>query len=263
MRLLKKHPKPGRGGIVVPNGVLFGDGICAKVKEQLLTQFNLHTIVRLPNGVFEPYTSIPTNLLFFDASGSTEEIWYYEVALPEGMKKFTKTKPMQDGDFDECLVWWNNREENGQAWRYNFGAVYEAAKAKAQPHWDAANEALAMADKCSKQIKQLEEKIKVLEVSNLDFTPVEQKKLLEKQIKELKGKISIIQAEEQRYRGVAKEEQAKGDEIYWRVFNLDQKNPNSGQDFEHLPPDKLVADIMAKDLRVAEIMAEIQEILSM
>ena len=83
--------KPGRAGVVVPNGTLFGDGVCARIKEELLKEFNLHTIVRLPNGVFAPYTSIPTNLLFFDRSGPTREVWYYEQPLPEGRKKYTKT----------------------------------------------------------------------------------------------------------------------------------------------------------------------------
>jgi type I restriction enzyme M protein len=83
--------------------VLFGDNTCAKLKEDLLKDFNLHTIVRLPNGVFAPYTGIPTNLLFFDRSGQTNEIWYYELPLPEGRKTYTKTKPIQDEDFSVCV----------------------------------------------------------------------------------------------------------------------------------------------------------------
>ena len=85
----KNSGKPGRAAVVVPNGALFGDGVCARVKEQLLREFNLHTIVRLPNGVFAPYTSIPTNLLFFERSGPTKEIWFYEIPLPEGRKNYT------------------------------------------------------------------------------------------------------------------------------------------------------------------------------
>jgi type I restriction enzyme M protein len=76
----------GRAAVVVPNGTLFGDGIAARIKEDLLKNFNLHTIVRLPNGVFAPYTSIPTNLLFFDAGQPTDSVWYYEQPLPEGAK---------------------------------------------------------------------------------------------------------------------------------------------------------------------------------
>jgi type I restriction enzyme M protein len=103
--------------MVVPNGALFGDGICARIKEELLKEFNLHTIVRLPNGVFAPYTPIPTNLLFFDRSGPTQEVWYYEQPLPEGRKNYTKTAPMQFEEFTGCLAWWGNRQENDRAWK--------------------------------------------------------------------------------------------------------------------------------------------------
>ena len=103
--------------MVVPNGTLFGDGVCARIKEELLKGFNLHTIVRLPNGVFAPYTSIPTNLLFFDRSGPTKEVWYYEQPLPEGRKNYTKTRPLQFEEFAPCIAWWKKREENDQAWK--------------------------------------------------------------------------------------------------------------------------------------------------
>jgi type I restriction enzyme M protein len=109
--------KGGRCGMVVPNGVLFGDGVCARIKEDLLKEFNLHTIVRLPNGVFAPYTLIPTNLLFFDRSSPTREIWYYEQPLPEGRKNYTKTAPIQFDEFATCLAWWKKREENERAWK--------------------------------------------------------------------------------------------------------------------------------------------------
>ena len=107
----------GRAAVVVPNGTLFGDGVVARIKAQLLEEFNLHTIVRLPNGVFAPYTSIPTNLLFFDRSGPTKYIWYYEMPLPEGRKNYSKTKPIQFEEFAECLAWWKKRKENGRAWK--------------------------------------------------------------------------------------------------------------------------------------------------
>jgi type I restriction enzyme M protein len=107
----------GRCGMVVPNGVLFGDGICVRIKKELLEEFNLHTIVRLPNGVFAPYTGIPTNLLFFDRSGPTKQVWYYEQPVPEGRKNYTKTAPIQLEEFADCLSWWKNREENERAWK--------------------------------------------------------------------------------------------------------------------------------------------------
>jgi len=122
--IMRKLRRPGKGSesggraaVVVPNGVLFGDGVCARIKQDLLKEFNLHTIVRLPNGVFAPYTSIPTNLLFFDRSGPTREVWYYEHPLPEGRKNYTKTQPLQFEEFAPCLAWWNDRQENERAWK--------------------------------------------------------------------------------------------------------------------------------------------------
>jgi len=117
MRKLRRQPKPGRAAVITPNGTLFGDGVCARIKEELLKEFNLHTIVRLPNGVFSPYTSIPTNILFFDRSGSTSDVWYYEHPLPEGKKNYTKTAPVQFEEFGPIIQWWGKREENEQAWR--------------------------------------------------------------------------------------------------------------------------------------------------
>ena len=101
----------------MPNGTLFGDGVCARIKQELLARFNLHTIVRLPNGMFAPYTSIPTNLLFFDRNGPTKEVWYYEQPLPEGRKQYTKTAPIQFEEFTDCLKWWADRKENERAWK--------------------------------------------------------------------------------------------------------------------------------------------------
>jgi type I restriction enzyme M protein len=170
--------KPGRCGMVVPNGVLFGDGVCARIKKELLEEFNLHTIVRLPNGVFAPYTSIPTNLLFFDRTGPTKEIWYYEQPLPEERKNYTKTQPMRFEEFAPCLEWWKKRKANGLAWKVSVSDV-----------------------------------LKIDESGNL---------------------VSV---------------------------NLDIKNPNRKQDFEHLPPAQLADDILKKEQRIAEIMAEIKAIL--
>jgi type I restriction enzyme M protein len=121
MRRLHRQPtaagRPARAAVVAPNGTLFGDGVCARIKEELLKEFNLHTIVRLPNGVFAPYTSIPTNILFFDRSGPTKDVWYYEHPLPEGRKNYTKTVPIQFEEFGDCIQWWSKREENERAWK--------------------------------------------------------------------------------------------------------------------------------------------------
>ena len=171
MRKLRRPPKLGRAGVVVPNGTLFGDGVCARIKEELLKEFNLHTIVRLPNGVFAPYTGIPTNILFFDRSGPTSEVWYYEHPLPEGRKNYTKTQPLQFEEFQPCLEWWNRREENARAWK----------------------------------------------------VPVEEL---------LAGKC-----------------------------NLDRRNPHGIEELEHLPPEQLADDLIKKEQRIAELIAEIKAVL--
>jgi type I restriction enzyme M protein len=113
----------GRAGIVLPDGTLFGDGVTARIKEKLLEECNLHTIVRLPNGIFAPYTDINTNLLFFTKGESTKEIWYYEQPLPQGYKKYTKTKPVKLQDFDELKSWWNDRVENEQAYKVSIDTI--------------------------------------------------------------------------------------------------------------------------------------------
>lgn len=123
MRKLRRRSKPGRAAVVVPNGTLFGDGICARIKRDLLTDFNLHTIVRLPQGVFAPYTDIPANILFFDRNGPTETIWYYEQPLPQGRKKYSKTAPLQFDELAPILQWWKKREENAYAWQVSAADV--------------------------------------------------------------------------------------------------------------------------------------------
>lgn len=175
MRKLRRTPRPGRAGVVVPNGTLFGDGLCARIKEELLKNFNLHTIVRLPNGVFAPYTNIPTNLLFFDRSGPTHEIWYYEQPLPADRKNYTKTQPLQYEEFGDCIAWWRKRTETDRAWRVSVDMVLK---------YDA------------------------------------------------EGRLVSV--------------------------NLDMKNPKGKADLEHLPPVQLVDDIIAKERRILEILAEIK-----
>lgn len=127
MRSLKEG---GRCGMVVPNGVLFGDGVAARIKKQLLAECNLHTIVRLPSGVFAPYTDIPTNLLFFEKTGRTKDVWFYEIRPPEDRKKYSKTKPMHFEEFAGCQGWWGGlsrrgRKENDNVWRVPIGEIEE------------------------------------------------------------------------------------------------------------------------------------------
>ena len=129
--LLMKILKPGgRAGIVLPDGTLFGEGVKTRIKEALLTECNLHTIVRLPNGVFNPYTSIRTNLLFFTKGAPTTHIWYYEHPYPAGSKSYNKGKPIRIEEFEAERLWWGDekdgfksRIENEQAWRVSIETI--------------------------------------------------------------------------------------------------------------------------------------------
>ncbi len=113
----------GRAAIVLPDGSLTGDGVKQRIRQHWLETCNLHTIVRLPNSVFKPYASVATNLLFFTKGEPTKEIWYWEHQLPEGVKDYSKTKPIQNSDFDVAKTWWENREEGKQAWRVSIDTL--------------------------------------------------------------------------------------------------------------------------------------------
>ncbi|MHA6522963.1 type I restriction-modification system subunit M [Tessaracoccus sp. G1721] len=107
----------GRAAVVLPDGTLFGEGVKARIKEKLLTDCNLHTVVRLPKGVFNPYTSIATNLLFFTKGEPTNDIWYYEHQYPAGYKNYSKTKPIRIEEFAAEKAWWDERIESEVAWK--------------------------------------------------------------------------------------------------------------------------------------------------
>lgn len=110
--ILYRLKQNGRVGIILPDNFLFGNENSQKaLKERLLNECNLHTIVKLPAGVFAPYTSITTNILFFDKTEATKEIWYYDVPLPEGYRSFSKTKPFKSVHLDGVRKWWNNRDK--------------------------------------------------------------------------------------------------------------------------------------------------------
>lgn len=129
--LLMKLLKPGgRAGLVLPDGTLFGEGVKTRIKEALLTECNLHTIVRLPNGVFNPYTGIRTNLLFFTKGAPTREVWYYEHPYPPGAKSYNKGKPIRIEEFAPEKAWWGDeadgfaaRVETEQAWRVSIDQI--------------------------------------------------------------------------------------------------------------------------------------------
>lgn len=125
----------GRAAVVLPDGTLFGEGVTSKIKEKLLAECNLHTIVRLPNGVFNPYTGIKTNILFFSKNKDqenkgTKDIWFYEHPYPEGVTNYNKSKPMKFEEFDAEIKWWGceadgfaSRVENEQAWKVSIDEI--------------------------------------------------------------------------------------------------------------------------------------------
>ncbi len=115
----------GRAGIVLPDGSLTGEGVKQRVRQKLLEECNLHTIIRLPNSVFQPYATVATNLLFFDKGQPTKEVWYYEHRLPEGQKSYSKTKTIRLEEFNPIREWWNNRMESEISWRVPIQNIIE------------------------------------------------------------------------------------------------------------------------------------------
>ncbi|MFC7772480.1 class I SAM-dependent DNA methyltransferase [Flavobacterium sp. GCM10027622] len=115
----------GRAGIVLPDGSLTGDGVKQRVRQKLLEECNLHTIIRLPNSVFQPYATVATNLLFFTKGTPTKEVWYYEHRLPEGQKAYNKTKPIQAKEFNPIKTWWNDRKESDIAWKIDIQTIID------------------------------------------------------------------------------------------------------------------------------------------
>ena len=127
VRLLKVK---GRAAVVLPDGSLFGEGVKTRLKEHLLKECNLHTIVRLPNSVFRPYASIGTNLLFFEKGLPTKHVWFYEHPVPEGQKAYSMTRPIRVEHFAPCVEWWGGTERKGRketerAWKVSFKEIVE------------------------------------------------------------------------------------------------------------------------------------------
>jgi type I restriction enzyme M protein len=110
IRILKPD---GRAAVVLPDGSLFGEGVKTRLKEHLMEECNLHTIVRLPNSVFRPYASIGTNLLFFEKGAPTKDIWFWEHRVPEGQKAYSMTKPIRLEHLQDCIDWWGGGQTQG------------------------------------------------------------------------------------------------------------------------------------------------------
>jgi type I restriction enzyme M protein len=238
----------GRGAVVLPDGTLFGEGVKGKVKELLLRECNLHTIVRLPNGVFNPYTGIKTNLLFFTKGKPTETIWFYEHRYPQGVKSYSKTKPLRLEELQPIAEWWGkesngfaDRVETDQAWKVDFKSLKAEAEAKAKPHWDRAealgNEAAALND----QVKEMRAAAKA------ESKPAK-KKQLEEKFAELEQKFESVRQQ-------AKDAQAAGDRHYWPIYNLDIKNPRAIEEESH-DPDKLLKKYheLQKEIEATEML---------
>ncbi|BAZ94612.1 type I restriction-modification system methyltransferase subunit [Thiohalobacter thiocyanaticus] len=128
--IIKLLKDGGRAAVVLPDGFLFGEGMKTRLKQTLLEECNLHTIVRLPNGVFNPYTGIKTNLLFFTKGTPTKQVWYYEHPYPEGVKSYNKTKPMRFEEFEAEIKWWGEeangfkkRKQTEQAWKVGIDEI--------------------------------------------------------------------------------------------------------------------------------------------
>lgn len=122
VHLLKKG---GRAGIVLPDGSLTGGGIKERVRQKLLEDCNLHTIIRLPNSVFQPYAGVSTNLLFFTKGEPTKDVWFYEHRLPEGQKAYSKTRPLLLKEFDPIKKWWNKREKSDISWNVDIQTIID------------------------------------------------------------------------------------------------------------------------------------------
>ena len=171
IRLLKPT---GRAAVVLPDGSLFGEGVKTRLKESLMEECNLHTIVRLPNSVFKPYASIGTNLLFFEKGEPTRDIWFYERRVPEGQKAYSMTKPICVEHFKPCADWWGGakrkgREESEVAWRVTADEVkargynldFKNPHTAADDHGDP-EELLAKLEEAEKQTAVLRDQLKAI-----------------------------------------------------------------------------------------------------
>ena len=230
-KLLKENG--GRASVVLPDGFLFGEGVKARIKEDLLNKCHLHTIVRLPNGVFNPYAGIKTNLLFFTKGKPTDTLWFYEHRYPEGVKSYSKTKPLRIEELQPIADWWGtesdgfkDRVETEQAWKVDFKKLKEDAEAKAKPHWDKAEALNNEAASFNEQLKEFRASIKGERMASV-------REKAEARIEELTRLIDKLRQQ-------AKDEQATGDRYYWPIYNLDIKNPNAPEEESH-DPDVLLA----------------------
>lgn len=219
----------GRAAVVLPDGFLFGEGVKGQLKQLLLRECKLHTIVRMPKGVFAPYTTIKTNLLFFTKGAvvddgaehfHTDTIWFYEHQYPAGYKSYSKTKPIRLEEFKPLQEWWGredndfaDREATEFAFCVDFKAKHEAAKAAAKPHWQ-------RAEMLNNEGSAMETDMRALRTSLTGTTNASHRRRVE-------GEIAALRDQAETKRSQARDAQAAGDRLYWPIYNLDLKNPNA------------------------------------
>jgi len=242
----------GRAAVVLPDGTLFGEGVKTKIKELLTKECNLHTIVRLPNGVFNPYTGIKTNILFFTKGKPTETIWYYQHPYPAGVKNYNKTKPMQFAEFQAEMDWWGNeadgfakRVENKHAWKIDFKAKREEAETRAKPYWDKANYLKTQISQEKQNLTILKNRLKEEDANKAD---------IHLKIKTLTKAINTKQIE-------AHHQQKSGDELFFVIFNFDIKNPHIDEAICH-DPEELLADYSKQQADIQALRNQLKGILS-
>ncbi|MGP9692941.1 N-6 DNA methylase [Psychrobacter sp. AOP30-A2-5] len=242
----------GRAAVVLPDGTLFGEGVKTKLKKMLTEECNLHTIVRLPNGVFNPYTGIKTNILFFTKGQPTKDIWFYEHPYPEGVKNYSKTKPMKFEEFQTEIDWWGDeadgfasRVENDHAWKIDFSSKRKTAEKDAKPHWDKATVLLG-------EVSALEPNLKVLR-AELKAASDELKPDNLKKVEALETKINNLRRD-------ANNSQQAGDSIFNAIFNFDIKNPHVEQVIDH-DPNKLLADYAKQQQSIDTLRSQLKEVL--
>ncbi|BBB58462.1 restriction modification enzyme M subunit [Undibacterium sp. KW1] len=235
--IVKLLEEDGRAAVVLPDGFLFGDGIKAEIKKRLMQQCKLHTIIRLPKGVFAPYTTIKTNLLFFTKGATLEDdsehfhtdtIWFYEHAYPKGYKSYSKSKPIRLEEFKPEKEWWGDeandfadRVENEFAWKVDFKAKRKQADTSAHPHWHRAKE-------LNDQAAELESEVTKLRKSTAGTNDIKHREKIDIQIAEQRTKASSLRLQ-------ARDAKAAGDRIYWAIYNLDINNPNVLEEEIHDP----------------------------
>jgi len=255
----------GRCAIVLPDGFLFGEGIKSRIKEDLMEKCNLHTIVRLPNGVFNPYTNINTNILFFKKTNkekdATQTVWFYKHPYPEGYKNYSKTRPMRFKEFRSEQERWGDlydtstyemRAENEYAWKIDFNKEKLEALAKAEPHYKRASEYERQKQEKNAEIKSLNAEIRNLRKEIRNAKPNEKEKAaLDKQIEAAKESIKVLKQEVTELERKAKDEQNAGDHIKYAVYNLDRNNPYTSKE-EVLDADELLTELKQLQIEIAE-----------